>query len=37
MLGPLLFIIHVNDLDTGISGEVSKFADDTKVGRITTL
>ncbi len=34
VLGPLLFIIYINNLDSGISSEVSKFADDTKVGRI---
>ncbi len=34
MLGPLLLIIYINDLDTGISSEVSKFADDTKVGKV---
>ncbi len=34
MLGPLLFIIYINDLDSGISSEGRKFAGDTKVGRV---
>ena len=34
MLGPLLFIIYINDLDENIGGMVSKFADDTKIGGI---
>ena len=29
VLGPLLFILHINDLDTGITSNISKFADDT--------
>ena len=34
VLGPLLFVIYLNDLDENIGGMVSKFADDTKIGGI---
>ena len=34
VLGPLLYIIYNNDLDSVISRDVSKFADDSKIGRI---
>ncbi len=34
VLGPLLFINYINDLDSGISSEVSKFMDNTKGGRV---
>ncbi len=34
MLGPLLFIIYISDLESGIRREVCKFADDTKVGKV---
>ena len=33
VLGPLLFIIYLNDLDIDISSNLAKFADDTKIGR----
>ena len=31
VLGPLLFILYINDLDTGITSKISKFADETKL------
>ena len=33
VLGPLLFIIYNNYFYSGISSNISKFADDTKIGR----
>ena len=33
VLGPLLFLIYINDLDDSITSNVLKFADDTKVFR----
>jgi hypothetical protein len=34
VLGPLLFLIYVNDMDVKIKGLISKFADDTKIGGV---
>ncbi len=32
MVGPILFIIYINDLEAGLKSSLSKFADDNNVG-----
>ena len=32
MLGPLLFFIYINDIDTDLFSKICKFVDDTKIG-----
>ena len=33
VLGPLLFLIYINDLDDDVTSNILKFVDDTKVFR----
>ncbi len=32
VLGPVLFIIYINDINLGLNSFIAKFADDTKIG-----
>ena len=33
VLGPILFLLYINDLEEGVTGKILKFADDTKLFR----
>ena len=33
VLGPLLFLIYINDIYTDLFSKICKFTDDTKIGR----
>ena len=35
VLGPILFLVYINDLEEGVSGSILRFADDTKLFRKT--
>eukprot|EP00061_Rhincodon_typus_P011561 g36669.t1 len=34
VLGPLLLVVYINDLEENMAGLISKFADDTNIGGV---
>ena len=36
VLGPILFLVYINDLEEWVTGKILKFADDTKIFRKKT-
>jgi mannose/fructose/N-acetylgalactosamine-specific phosphotransferase system component IID len=37
VLGPILFLIFINDLETGVMSWILKFADDTKIYKVLVV
>ena len=35
VLGPILFLVYIDDLEEGVTGNILKFADDTELFRKT--
>ena len=35
VLGPILFLVYIDDLEEGVTGSILKFADDSKLFRKT--
>ena len=33
ILGPILFLVYISDLEEGVTGKILKFADETKLFR----
>ena len=33
VIGPILFLVYINDLEEGVTGKILKFADETKMFR----